>query len=59
MTIPLKKEPKDFQELLAEVCYFCHRPTRFWHIRTNNPVCQLCASVHKVCELPNHLRNKK
>lgn len=59
MTIPLKKEPKEFQEVPAEGCYFCYRDTRFWHLKTNNPVCRLCATVHKVCELPNWLRKKK
>lgn len=61
MTIPLKKEPDEMYEntRIFEKCYFCYRATRFWHIKSNNPVCPVCATLHKVCELPNWLRIKK
>jgi hypothetical protein len=53
--IPLVEEPKDlFQGFHAyEFCYFkCGKRTKYWHTRTNQPVCKECAKVHKVAELP-------
>lgn len=54
MAIKVEKESDEvFQEFggLTEVCVFCALPTRYWHNRTNNPVCQECAPTHKVSEL--------
>lgn len=59
MTIELTHE--DTAELKAwrigleevhEKCYFCATPTVFWHLPTNKPVCEECASTHTVSELP-------
>lgn len=47
--IPIKKEPDD----ILERCHFCSMPTITWHENTNNPVCEKCAKVHKVSELPD------
>ena len=58
MTIPIKLEPKDCQEMPREDCYFCNSPTRFWHLRTNNPVCHICCKVHKTSELPNRFNGE-
>lgn len=52
--IPLVEEPKEhFKELgVYERCYFnCGNRTKFWHWRTNQPVCKRCAKTHKVSEL--------
>lgn len=52
--IPIEKEPdglgNDFRHLY-EHCYFCDTPTKYWHIKTNQPVCQGCSKTHKVSEL--------
>ena len=55
MTIPTHEEPDDLYEEMRvyEVCVFCRKPTKFWHEKTNNPVCQKCAKTHKVAELHN------
>ena len=55
MTIPTYEEPKDMygNTHAYEVCVFCKKTTKFWHRRTNNPVCRGCAKVHKVAELHN------
>lgn len=45
-------------EAVQENCFFCTTPTRFWHMGTNNPVCECCAKVHTVSELPNHLKKR-
>lgn len=39
---------------LVENCHFCNKPTRFWNTYTNNPVCQPCAKVHDISELPDY-----
>ena len=55
MAIPLLEEPeRHFKEFgVYENCYFeCGNKTKFWHWRTNQPVCKDCASKHKVSELP-------
>ena len=55
MTIPIERE--NVEELkkwgmglekIVEGCHFCGRQTRDWHSRTNTPVCEGCASTHKV-----------
>ncbi len=53
--IPIEKEPKEFYENLRvyENCFFCAIPTDTWHKKTNKPVCEICAKVHKVSELKN------
>ena len=38
-------------EKIIEDCVFCCKPTRTWHIKTNNPCCEDCASKHTVSEL--------
>lgn len=60
MTIPIYKEPKDMFENtnVLEHCVFCQRPTKYWHKGTNNPVCPVCAGLHKVAELYNWLKGK-
>lgn len=52
--IPTVEEPKEYYEEFRtyEKCYFCNDSTRFWHWRTNQPVCPKCSKVHKVAELP-------
>ena len=52
MTIPVKKEPK-MTPFGFEKCVFCGQTTVYWHLKTNNPICKLCAKIHKVCELIN------
>jgi len=47
------KEPKDCPFGGIEVCFFCAKPTRYWHLKTNNPVCKECSKSHKVSELKN------
>jgi len=61
MTIPTKMEPKDMYENFGvyEKCVFCRNTTRFWHERTNNPVCNTCAKQHKVAELHNYTATKR
>ncbi len=52
--IPLVEEPIDHYENLGvyENCYFrCGRKTKFWHWRTNQPICKECAKRHKVSEV--------
>jgi hypothetical protein len=58
MTIPTQEETKDLYDNthILEVCVFCLKKTKFWHMRTNNPVCQICAKKHKVSELINWRR---
>lgn len=60
MTIPLIKEPDEMYEEthVLELCYFCGRKTWYWHKKTNNPVCPVCAKVHKVAELPNRFKGE-
>ena len=56
MTIPLVHEEQEVIEefcSIMERCHFCKTTTRWWHENTNNPVCQGCAKVHKVAELPD------
>ena len=53
--IPLVEEPKEEFEGsgIYENCYFkCGNQTKYWHWRTNQPVCKECAKKHKVSELP-------
>jgi hypothetical protein len=52
--IPLVEEPKEhFEEFrMYENCYFeCGSKTKFWHWRTNQPICKECAKTHKVSEV--------
>jgi len=53
--IPLVKESSDMYQhtRVYENCFFgCGNTTKFWHWRTNQPVCKECAKIHKVSELP-------
>ncbi|MBI6882655.1 hypothetical protein [Pseudomonas putida] len=60
MAIPLVHEDDmdmSFQEAfhvahLIEECFFCKVPTRFWHHKSNQPVCPACSPMHTVKELP-------
>lgn len=57
MAFRVVREPEDVTNRsprIVESCLFCKRPTRFWHEPTNNPVCEACARVHRVAELPDH-----
>jgi hypothetical protein len=52
--IPLVEESKDLHKNfgLYEFCYFgCGKTTKFWHWRTNQPICKACAKTHKVSEV--------
>ena len=52
--IPLVKESKNyFSEFhVYENCYFkCGNKTKYWHWRTNQPICKVCAKNHKVSEV--------
>ena len=54
MAIPLVEEPKEnFKELgVYEKCYFnCGNSTKYWHWRTNQPVCKECAKKYKVKDI--------
>lgn len=58
--IPLVEEPKDLIKEFGvyEICCFgCGRKTKYWHDKTNQPVCKECAKIHKVSELKKS--NKK
>jgi len=58
--IPIKREPEDISiSHIIEKCYFCDTPTRMWHLKTNNPVCDKCSKTHKVAELPNRFKGEK
>lgn len=39
-------------EKVMERCVFCGTGTRYWHTATNNPVCQCCAAIKTVADLP-------
>lgn len=30
-------------EKIQEQCLFCREPTRYWHKKSNEPVCKFCA----------------
>lgn len=52
--IPLVEENPDLYLNLRvyEYCYFeCGSKTKFWHWRTNQPICKECAKKHKVVEV--------
>lgn len=52
--IPLVEESKDryLNFRVYENCYFnCGSTTKFWHWKTNQPICKECAKVHKVAEV--------
>lgn len=60
--IPLVEEPKEYFEetRVYENCYFkCGKKTKFWHWRTNQPVCKGCAKKHKVAEIEKCTSNYK
>jgi hypothetical protein len=65
--IPLVEEPKEhFREFrVYEKCYFnCGNSTKYWHWRTNQPICKDCAKKHKVSEVKKShpsfkVKNKK
>lgn len=51
--IKISKEPPIFYTVLKvyELCYFCHKSTDTWNIKTNKPVCHECAKKYKTSEL--------
>lgn len=60
--IPTVEEPKEhFEEFhIYEKCYFgCGRSTKFWHWRTNQPICKTCAKTRKVSEIEKCTPNYK
>lgn len=52
--IPLVEEPAEEHRIFGiyENCHFCKTPTKYWHVRTNQPICKDCAKVRKVSEIP-------
>jgi hypothetical protein len=44
--IKIKREPPGIEGVEIESCYFCKCETRYWHVRTNTPVCPECATTH-------------
>ncbi len=60
MAIPVEKEDQELFEAFGiyEKCVFCKQDTKYWHTRTNNPVCKSCSKEHKVSELHNWLKGK-
>ncbi len=52
--IPFVEEPKEHFEVFGfyENCFFCPTPTKYWHWRTNQPICKKCSKERKVSELP-------
>lgn len=61
MAIPIKKEPawvtKECRNL-HEKCIFCKKSTMFWHLETNNPICEPCALEKEVIDLPKQESKK-
>lgn len=56
MAFPVKKEPDDLANEVGGVvenCFFCNRQTKYWHEKTNNPVCPECSTSHNESELHN------
>lgn len=47
--IKIVREPAGMEGI--EKCVFCKEPTRYWHKRTNSPVCPECATTHSHEEL--------
>lgn len=37
-----------------EECIFCGKPTNYWHMKTNKPVCQGCAKIKLVVDIKSH-----
>lgn len=56
--ITIEKEPEEFlpkfssnnpfaiKERFYENCIFCDKPTPFWNMKTNRPVCESCAKTY-------------
>lgn len=62
MAIPLVQEPKEYYEEFGfyEKCYFkCGNDTKYWHVGTNQPICQDCAKKHRVSEVEKCTPNYK
>ena len=52
--IPLIEEPKDLIEefRVYEDCHFkCGSKTKFWHTKTNTPICEDCGKTHNVSDI--------
>lgn len=59
--MPIPVEHEDVADLqswglgldrVMERCVFCSTGTRYWHKPTNNPVCESCAGLKDISELP-------
>jgi len=50
--IKTELEPEDLRFIIPELCVFCKTPTRYWHLRTNQPVCRPCSKIEKVKNIP-------
>jgi DNA polymerase III psi subunit len=43
-----------------EYCYFnCGNKTKYWHLKTNQPICKECSKKHKVSEIEKSTPNYK
>lgn len=51
MPVPIVHDGSGFPEP-AENCCFCFGLTRYWHARKDVAVCEQCAPVRKVKEVP-------
>lgn len=49
-TEELKKLGQDIAEAI-ERCVFCGEGTRYWHRKTNKPVCRPCAKTRKTGDI--------
>jgi len=53
--IPVIKEPKGLKGKFygeIEKCIFCGKPSLWWYIKSNTPVCKACAAIKNVKEIP-------
>lgn len=52
--IPIVAEPEEMflETRTYENCHFnCGRKTKYWYIQVNQPICPVCAVVHKKSEV--------
>jgi hypothetical protein len=43
--IKIEQEPQELH-CQFENCVFCDKPTGWWHVKTNRPVCKLCSEIN-------------
>ena len=55
------KEPEELLNGPAESCIFCNNDSRYWHNKTNTPVCQSCAEkvISKEYKMKSDILNLK